>query len=61
MHILFLEGIKADRDGQGSEYVRLAMTLDLNQIHAIRIEFETYHTGIFLLRFSIHVIDDVRI
>lgn len=34
------------------------MTLDLNQIHAIRIEFETYHTGIFLLRFSIHVIDD---
>lgn len=37
------------------------MTLDLNQIHAIRIEFETYHTGIFLLRFSIHVIDDVRI
>lgn len=43
------------------EYVRLAMTLDLNQIHAIRIEFEIYYTGTIFGMFFIHVIDDVRI
>lgn len=37
------------------------MTLDLNQIHAIRIEFETYYTGTIFGMFFIHVIDDVRI
>lgn len=45
-----------------SEYVRLAMTLDLNQIQAKELNLK--HVTLvffFLLRFSIHAINDVRI